>query len=69
MDTRDAEHDLLWFTERCLDNVRRLGTMLEEAEADDDTELAEFFRRAQEHSRTGAEMGRQLLRRRWGAEG
>ena len=36
----------------------------QDAERDGDTELAEFFKRAQGESRKGAEQGKQLLRAR-----
>ncbi len=62
--TKDKAYDLLWFTEKCLDNALRLDLYIEDAERDGDRELAEFFRKAQADSRKGAEMGKQLLRSR-----
>jgi hypothetical protein len=62
--TKDAQYDLLWFTERCLSNALRLETYIGDAERDDDQELASLFRRAQNESRKGAEEGKQLLRNR-----
>jgi hypothetical protein len=41
-----------------------LETYIGDAERDGDTELAEFFRRAQDESRRGAEQAKQLLRQR-----
>ncbi|MGW6130944.1 hypothetical protein ACWFNE_13040 [Cellulomonas sp. NPDC055163] len=38
----------------------RLESYIEDAERDGDTELAEFFHRAQAESRQGAEQGKQL---------
>jgi hypothetical protein len=46
------------------DNALRLETYIEDAERDGDTELADFFRRAQGESRKGAERGKQFLARR-----
>ncbi|MEH1122983.1 hypothetical protein [Micromonospora sp. CPCC 206061] len=62
--TKDKDYNIIWFTEACLDNALRLETYIQDAERDGDTELADFFRRAQEESRKGAEKGKQLLRSR-----
>jgi hypothetical protein len=62
--TKDAQYDLLWFTETCLDNALRLQTYIADAERDGDRELSDLFRRAQTESRKGAEQGKQLLRNR-----
>jgi hypothetical protein len=62
--TKDKTYDIIWFTEACLSNALRLETYIQDAERDGDTELAEFFRRAQAESRKGAEQGKQLLRAR-----
>jgi hypothetical protein len=65
--TKDKDYNVIWFTEQCLSNVLRLETYIEDAEREDDTELAELFRRAQETSRKGAEQGKQLLGSRFAA--
>jgi hypothetical protein len=62
--TRDKDYDIIWFVEKCLDNVLRLETFVQDAERDGDSELAEFFRRAEGESRKGAEQGKELLRSR-----
>jgi hypothetical protein len=62
--TKDKDYNIIWFTEQCLSNVLRLETYAEDAERDGDSELAEFFRRAQRESRKGAEQGKALLRSR-----
>jgi hypothetical protein len=62
--TKDKDYNVIWFTEQCLSNVLRLETYIEDAEREGDSELAEFFRRAQETSRKGAEQGKDLLRSR-----
>jgi hypothetical protein len=62
--TKDKDYDVIWFTEQCLNNVLRLETYVEDAERADDSELAEFFRRAQETSRKGAEQGKEMLAQR-----
>ncbi len=64
--TKDKDYNVIWFTEQCLSNVLRLETYIEDAERADDTELADFFRRAQETSRKGAEQGKQMLAARLG---
>lgn len=62
--TKDKDYDIIWFTEACLSNALRLETYVHDAERDGDTELAEFFRRAQGESRKGAEQGKDMLRKR-----
>lgn len=62
--TKDKDYNIIWFTEACLSNALRLETYIQDAERDGDSELAEFFRRAQADSRKGAEQGKQLLRAR-----
>jgi hypothetical protein len=62
--TKDKDYNIIWFTESCLSNVLRLETYIQDAERASDSELAEFFRRAQGESRKGAEQGKQLLRAR-----
>ncbi len=64
--TKDKDYNIIWFTEACLSNALRLETYIQDAERDGDTELAEFFRRAQTESRKGAEKGKELLQRRLG---
>ena len=64
--TKDKDYDIIWFTEVCLSNVLRLQTYAQDAERAGDTELAEFFRRAQGESRKGAEQGKELLAARLG---
>jgi len=62
--TADKDYNIIWFTEKCLDNALRLETYIQDAERSGDDELAEFFRRAQAESRKGADQGKQLLARR-----
>ena len=64
--TKDKDYNVIWFTEACLSNVLRLETYIQDAERDGDSELAEFFRRAQGESRKGAKQGKQLLKARLG---
>ena len=59
--TKDKDYNVIWFTEQCLSNVLRLDTYIQDAERDGDSELADFFRRAQGESRKGAEQGKSLL--------
>ena len=65
--TKDKTYNILWFTEACLDNALRLEQYIQDSERDNDSELAEFFRKAQAESRKGAEQGKQLLRKRLGS--
>ena len=62
--TVDKDYNLIWFTEKCLDNTLRLETYIADAEREGDSELADLFRKAQSDSRKGAELGKQLLRSR-----
>ena len=63
--TKDADYNLIWFTEQSLSNALRLETYVQDAEREGDSELAEFFRRAQGASRKGGEQGKELLRKRF----
>jgi hypothetical protein len=62
--TKDKDYNVIWFTEQCLSNVLRLETYIEDADREGDSELVDFFRRAQETSRKGAGQGKDLLRSR-----
>jgi hypothetical protein len=62
--TKDKTYNIIWFTEACLDNVLRLEQYIQDAERDNDSELADFFRKAQAESRKGGEQGKQLLKAR-----
>ncbi len=62
--TVDKDYNLIWFTEKCLNNTLRLEAYIADAEREGDRELAEFFRKAQSDSRKGAELGKQMLRSR-----
>ena len=62
--TKDKDYNIIWFTEQCLSNALRLESYIQDAERDGDSELADFFRRAQGESRKGAEQGKEMLRKR-----
>jgi hypothetical protein len=62
--TKDKDYNIIWFTEQCLSNTLRLETYVKDAQRDGDSDLAEFFKRAQDTSRKGAEQGKDLLRKR-----
>jgi hypothetical protein len=64
--TPDKDYNLIWFTEACLSNALRLEIYAHDAERLGDSELAEFFRKAQNESRKGADQGKQLLASRLG---
>ena len=65
--TADKDYNIVWFTERCLSNALRLEIFIEDAERAGDTELVEFFRKAQSESRKGADQGKKLLASRLGS--
>jgi hypothetical protein len=62
--TKDKDYNLIWFVEQSLSNALRLETYIQDAERDGDSDLADFFRRAQGASRKGAEQGKDKLRER-----
>jgi hypothetical protein len=62
--TKNKDYNIIWFVEQCLSNALRLETYIQDAERENDSELADFFRRAQGESRKGAEQGKDLLRSR-----
>jgi hypothetical protein len=62
--TKDKDYNVIWFVEQCLSNALRLETYIQDAERDGDSDLAEFFRRAQGASKKGAEEGKAMLRER-----
>jgi hypothetical protein len=62
--TQDKDYNVIWFVEQCLSNTLRLETYIADAERAGDSDLADFFRRAQDASRRGAEQGKDLLRQR-----
>jgi hypothetical protein len=63
--TKDKDYNIIWFTEQCLSNALRLEQYAEDADRDGDSELADFFRRAQKESQKGAEQGKEHLRKRF----
>lgn len=65
--TKDKDYNLIWFTEQCMSNALRLEDYVQDADRDGDSELADFFRRAQAESKKGAEQGKQQLRKRLSA--
>ena len=61
---KDKNYDLIAVTHLCLEHVWRLDQYAQDAEREDDTELASLFRRMQDHSRKGGEECKRLLRQR-----
>lgn len=45
--TKDNDYNIIWFTEACRNNALRLEGYIQDAEREGDSELADFFRRAQ----------------------
>jgi hypothetical protein len=62
--TKDKDYNLIWFVEQSLSNALRLQTYIDDAQRDGDSELVDFFQRAQGASRKGGEQGKELLRKR-----
>lgn len=59
--TKDKNYNLIWYTEQCLENALRMETYIQDAERDNDNEVAELFRKAQADSKKGAELAKKLL--------
>src|SRR5436309_14449973 len=66
--TADKDYNIIWFTEACLNNALRLETYIQDAERENDSELTDFFRRAQHESRKGAEQAKALPAQRLGRQ-
>jgi hypothetical protein len=62
--TKDRTYDLIAVTHLCLEHVWRLEQYARDAQTDGDEDLAELFRRMQDHSRRGAEECKAMLGRR-----
>ena len=62
--TKDKNYNLIWYTEKCLDNALRLESYIQDAERDGDQEVVDLFRKAQADSRKGADMAEKLLAKR-----
>ena len=62
--TQDKDYNIIWFVEACLSNALRLESYIQDADRAGDSELADFFRRAQAESRKGGEQGKAMLARR-----
>ena len=62
--TPNTIYDLSSVLFHALEGGASYDTYIEDAERDGDSDLADFFRRAQETSRKGAEQGKDLLRSR-----
>jgi hypothetical protein len=59
--TTDKDYNIIWFVEQCLSNALRMEVYANDADREGDSELADFFRRAQRESRKGAEQGKALM--------
>jgi hypothetical protein len=67
--TKDKNYDLITVTHLCLEHVWRLDQYAQDADQDGDQELAQLFRRMQEHSRKGADECKRLLAQRLREDG
>lgn len=61
---QDKNYNLIAFLSQALSNVYQLETYASDAEGAGDSELAEFFRKAQSDSRKGADQAKSLLSQR-----
>ena len=60
--TKDQDYNVIWFTEACLANAKRLEQYIKDAQTAGNADLAEFFRKAQAESQKGADLGKEMLR-------
>lgn len=61
---KDPNYDLVWALEASLHNVWKMETFIADAEAANDSELAEWFSKIQENNRKAGEQGKQMLAQR-----
>lgn len=66
--TKDKNYDLITVTQLCLEHVWRLEQYAQDAEREGDQDLAQLFRKMQDHSRRGAEECKRLLQDRLGRD-
>jgi len=66
--TKDKNYNLITVLQLCLEHVWRLDQYAADAEREGDQELAQLFRRMQEHSRKGGEECKRFLQDRLGSE-
>jgi hypothetical protein len=59
--TKDKNYNLITVLHLCLEHVWRLEQYAADAEREGDNDLAQLFRRMQDHSRRGAEECKRLL--------
>lgn len=59
--TKDRLYNVIWFTEACSSSALQLVSYIQDAERHGDTELVEFFQKAQADSSKGAEQDKALL--------
>lgn len=62
--TDNRTYDLVSVTHLCLENVWRLEQYARDAQNEGDSDLADLFRRMEEHSRRGADECKTLLQKR-----
>lgn len=65
--TKDRTYNIIWFAESCMSNALRLESYVQDARRDGDSELEDFFTRAQSESQKGADQAKELLKQRLGA--
>ncbi|MFB6396613.1 hypothetical protein [Polymorphospora lycopeni] len=61
---KDKNYDLVHALQMSLQHIWQLETYIADADADGDTELAEWFRRIQDNNRKAGEQGKKMLMQR-----
>ena len=66
---KDKNYNLISVLQESLQFVYQLETYAQDAEAEGDQELVDFFREAQRNTQQGADRAKEMLRERLQAEG
>ena len=66
---KDKNYNLISVLQESLQFVYQLETYTQDAEAEGDQELVDFFREAQRNTQQGADRAKEMLRERLQAEG
>ncbi len=66
---KDKQYNLVTVLQQSLENVWMLETYIQDADREQDTELADWLRRIQDNNRRAGEQGKKMLMQRLQKEG
>jgi hypothetical protein len=66
--SHDKNYNLITVLQQSLENVWTMSTYIEDAEGDNDDELAEFFQQVKSNNEEGARRAKEMLRERLQSE-